>query len=60
MGNGVPVTGLEDHGFALLLRFRDPTTGVFLQASAPLRALTAEDRKLDPDLTPTARVLLGG
>jgi catechol-2,3-dioxygenase len=58
LGNGVPVSGLEDHGYAYGFRFRDPTTGVILQAQAPARAWTEADRTLDPDPTPTAKELL--
>lgn len=56
---GVPVTGLEDHGYAAVFRFRDPVNGLILQAHASLRALEAAERFGDEDPPPTARELLG-
>ena len=49
MGAGVPVSGIESLGYALAFRFRDPSTGLFLQAQAVLRAFGDDDRWLDAD-----------
>jgi len=59
LGGGVPVSGLEDLGFAYGCRFRDPVSGVIVQALAKVRGFTAEDRFGDPELAPAAKELLG-
>ncbi|MBS2027945.1 MAG: VOC family protein [Deltaproteobacteria bacterium] len=59
LGGGVPVAGMEDHGYAVVLRFRDPVTGVFLQAFARQRPFAPEERFGDPELSEVATTLLG-
>jgi len=59
LAGGVPVSGMEDHGFAVVLRFRDPVTGVFLQAFTRLRPFEPAERFGDPELSETAASLLG-
>lgn len=56
---GVPVSGLEDHGYAYVFRFRDPVNGLILQASAVARAHEPEDRFGDTAPPATAAELLG-
>lgn len=58
LGGGVPVSGLQDLGYALACRFRDPVSGVFIQALAITRAFAAEERFGDPEPVPTAAELL--
>lgn len=59
MAGGVPVSGLvEDDPFALV-RFRDPTTGLLVEARWQGRPWEPRDQTLDTSLEPTARELLG-
>jgi catechol 2,3-dioxygenase-like lactoylglutathione lyase family enzyme len=59
LGGGVPVSGLEDLGHGYGCRFRDPVSGVVLQALAQTRAFAPEDRFGDSALVPAAAEILG-
>jgi catechol 2,3-dioxygenase-like lactoylglutathione lyase family enzyme len=59
LGAGVPTSGIENLGYGFAFRFRDPSTGLFLQAQAVTRPFTDDDRWLDPEPPAAIRDLLG-